>query len=65
MIIPDVIREYKLHKDGIAMLHWYPFLTFNLTFVVEKQTYDMGCPSVYVCFNWLMNKAILANGLAQ
>ena len=49
MIIPDVVREYKLRKDGIAMPHWLLFLTFNLTFVVEKQTYDTGCPSVYVC----------------
>lgn len=40
-------------------------LTFNLTFVVEKQMHDMGYPSVYVCFNWLMNKDVLADGLAQ
>ena len=32
---------------------------------INIMTCDMGCPSVYVLLYWLMNKDVLANGLAE
>ena len=33
--------------------------------VITLRKDHAGCPFVYVFFHWLMNKAILANGLAE